>query len=219
MSSFVQFAIAQGVPLGTIELMFMFPIVVTIIAASRQIVGIKGFGIYTPSIITLAFLSTGLKYGVFLFLVILVIGMVSRVVIKEFRLLYLPRVAIMLTIVSVVTFLLLIFGGYFRRTGLASVSIFPLLIMITIMEKFIVVQIEKGAKTAVFLSFETLLVSTIAYLITSISSLKHLMLSYPWLLILVVLVNFGLGKWTGLRFSEYFRFKEVVKNVELSQKK
>lgn len=219
MNSFVQFAINQGVPMETIGFILMFPLIVTIIAASRQVIGIKGFGIYAPSIITIALLSTGLKYGVFLFLTILIAGMASRLVVKNFRLLHLPRVAIMLSLVSIAVSLVLIFGGYFRRTGLASVSIFPLLIMITIMEKFIVVQIEKGAKTAVFLSLETLVVSIIAYFVVSIPFLKAAMLTYPWLIVVVILINFALGKWTGLRVSEYYRFKEVIKNAQLSEKK
>jgi hypothetical protein len=38
-----------------------------------------------------------------------------------------------------------------QRTGLASVSIFPILIMITIVEKFVATQIEKGNKVALIL--------------------------------------------------------------------
>jgi len=34
-----------------------------------------------------------------------------------------------------------------------------------------------------------------------------------------VIINIFLGKWTGLRFSEYFRFREVIKHVELPEKK
>ncbi|MBD3244918.1 MAG: hypothetical protein GF335_02905 [Candidatus Moranbacteria bacterium] len=211
MNSFIQFVIEQGVPRETVELMLMFPIVATLMVIARQVVGVKAFGIYTPSIIAIAFLSTGLKYGIFLFTIILIIGTATRLALKHLRLLYLPRVAIMLSVVSVTIFLVLIIGGYFNRTGLASVSIFPLLILITIMEKFIVVQVEKGAKTAIFLSFETLVLSVLAYFIVSISQLRELMVKYPWIIFLIIVFNFILGKWTGLRIWEYYRFREVIK--------
>ncbi len=55
--------INQGVSEEAIILLLMLPIVATIIAFSRQVIGIKGFGIYTPLIISFAFLATGLKYG------------------------------------------------------------------------------------------------------------------------------------------------------------
>ena len=57
---FIEFAIIQGgVPDGTVVLMLMLPIVVTIIAFFRQVIGIKAFGIYTPALITFAFAAIG----------------------------------------------------------------------------------------------------------------------------------------------------------------
>ncbi|MBD3238613.1 MAG: hypothetical protein GF332_03170 [Candidatus Moranbacteria bacterium] len=211
MDSFIQFIINQGVPKETVELMLLFPIIATLMVIARQVIGIKAFGIYTPSIVAIALLFTGLKYGVFLFVVILVIGTATRLILKQFRLLYLPRVAIMISIVSITILFVLVLGGYFNRTGLASVSIFPLLILITIMEKFIAVQAEKGAKTAIFLSLETLFLSIMAYFIVGIEQLKELMLDYPWLILIIIVINAALGKWTGLRFLEYVRFREIIK--------
>ncbi len=125
----------------------------------------------------------------------------------------------MITVVSLSTLLVLIAGGMFQRTGLASVSIFPILIMIALVEKFVATQIKKGARTAIILSVETLIISIICFLLVSSNQLKAFVQTYPWVVILTVLVNIALGKWTGLRLSEYIRFKEVLKNVNPPQKK
>ncbi|MBD3299739.1 MAG: hypothetical protein GF347_00100 [Candidatus Moranbacteria bacterium] len=207
----IQFVIDQKVPVETVELILIFPIIATVIVIARQVMGIKAFGIYTPSLVALAFISTGLKYGIFLFLMILITGTATRLIVRRFRLLYLPRVAIMLTVVSITILLMLIIGGYFKMTGFASVSIFPILILITIMEKFISVQVEKGFKTAFYLSFLTLVLSIISYYIANFQALRDLMTSHPWLIFIVILFNILLGKWTGLRVSEYYRFREVIK--------
>jgi len=37
--------------------------------------------------------------------------------------------------------------------------------------------------------------------------------AYPWIILLSVPINIFLGKWTGLRLSEYLRFKEVIKKI------
>jgi len=159
-SSIIQFFIQEGVPFETVILILMLPIIATFIAFLRQVVGIKAFGIYTPLIITFAFLATnGLKYGIAIFLAVILAGMIMRFVLRPFRLLYLPRVAIMLTVVALSILIMLTLGGNLKRTGLAAVSIFPILIMITLVEKFVAVQIEKGNKTAVILALETLLIS------------------------------------------------------------
>jgi hypothetical protein len=212
-SSIINFFIHQGVPLETVILLLMLPIIATFIAFLRQVIGIKAFGVYTPLIVTFAFLATnGLKYGIAIFAIVLFVGMLMRFVLKPFRLLYLPRVAIMLTAVAIFMLGILVVGGEFRRTGLAAVSIFPILIMITIVEKFVAVQIEKGNKVAMILAAETLVISVLGFYIASSKILINLLINHPWIVLLTIPFNVLLGKWTGLRISEYYRFRKIIKN-------
>lgn len=203
----------QGVPIETVRLILLFPIIVTLVAFFRQVVGIKAFGIYTPSIVTFAFLAFdpgGVKYGVAVFIAIIVVGMVSRELTRHLRILYLPRVAITLTIVAMAILIILALGASFQRTGLASISIFPLLIMITLVEKFVATQIEKGNKTAIILAAETLLLSLVGYFIARSAPLAQFLLLHPWIILFTIPVNILLGKWRGLRLSEYFRFRKIL---------
>lgn len=212
MNQFVTLALSNGVPLDTLILVLILPIIVTMIAFFRQVVGIKAFGIYTPAIITFALLATNeIRYGITIFVVVIVVGTLTRLLLKQFRLLYLPRVAIMITIVGLSILALLIIGGIYNRTGLASVSIFPILIMITLVEKFVAVQIEKGGRAAMVLALETLVISIIGYYIASWDTLIRLILHYPWVSLITLPVNIFLGKWTGLRLTEYFRFRQIIK--------
>ena len=215
-SPLIDYFVSQGVPMETIILILMLPIIATLIAFFRQVVGIKAFGIYTPLIVTLAFLAmgvNGIKYGVIIFVSVIFIGMITRFILKKFRLLYLPRVAITLSVVAFSILAILVFGGSLHRTGLAGVSIFPLLIMIAIVEKFVATQIEKGSKTAILLAVETLIISLVGYYIASWDILINIIVFCPWLVLFTLPINFVLGRWTGLRFSEYFRFREVLKKM------
>jgi len=212
--------INQGVPQETVVLLLMLPIVATIIAFARQIIGIKGFGIYTPLIIAFAFLVTGLKYGLAFFMVILLVGTLMRLLVKKFRLLYLPRMAIVLNMVALAILILFLVGAYTDQKGLILAPVFAILIMITLVEKFVVAQIEQGARGAIILTTETLILSVVCYWIASWSWLQNLALLYPiWIILISIIVNILLGKWTGLRLSEYFRFREVIKHAELPEKK
>jgi len=213
-SPIINFFLSEGVPFETVILILILPIIATLIAFLRQVVGIKAFGIYTPLIVTFAFLATnGIKYGVAIFITVILIGMIMRFVLRPFRLLYLPRVAIMLTAVSLSILFMLVLGGNMQRTGLAAVSIFPILIMITIVEKFVTVQIEKGDRVAIILAIETLFISIIGFYIASSHFLISFIASYPWIVLLTIPINIFLGKWTGLRLSEYLRFRKVIKNL------
>jgi hypothetical protein len=213
-SPILTFFLNEGVPFETIKLILMLPIIATLIAFLRQVIGIKAFGIYTPLLVTFAFLATnGIKYGIAIFIIIILIGMLMRVALKSFRLLYLPRVAIMLTVVALSILVMLAIGGSLKRTGLASVSIFPILIMITLVEKFIAVQIEKGDRAAFLLALETLIISILGFYLASWELLIHFIATYPWTILFTIPINIVIGKWTGLRLSEYLRFGEIIKRA------
>jgi len=214
-SPLIQYFIQQGVPLDTVILLLILPIIVTLIAFFRQVVGIKAFGIYTPAIVTFAFLATPqLRYGVVVFVSVILIGMLMRFALKNLRILYLPRVAITLSVIAMVILFMLALGGNLHRTGLASVSIFPILIMITIVEKFVVAQIEKGNRTAIILAVETLIISLVCYYFASWPLLIRAVVADPWIILFTIPINIFLGKWDGLRLTEYVRFREILKNIK-----
>lgn len=207
----INFMINQGVPTNTILLILMLPIVATIIAFSRQILGIKAFGIYIPSVVALSFVATGIKYGVAIFVLIIVSGTLIRLILHKVRMLHLPRIAIVLTIVSIAILAMLAEGAWHGRTSLVAVSIFPMLIMIILVEQFVNVQAEKGAHTAIKLTLETLILSVVCYFIVTWQTLRTLVIAYPEIIFATIVLNFALGKWTGLRISEYFRFRHVIR--------
>lgn len=207
MSQIIDYLIQQGIPQETIILILILPIIATVIAFARQIIGWKAFGIYTPLITAFAFWAVGLKYGLFVFLIVLITGMLVRFIIKKLRLLYLPRVAIILTIVALAVLSLLFFTP--------SISIFPILIIITLLEEFIGAQIKKGLRSAVILSLETIFLAIVCYYLIIWTWLQNTLLNYPWIIILTIIFNIIIGKWTGLRLTEYLRFR----HVKLSQNK
>ena len=86
--------------------------------------------------------------------------------------------------------------------------------MITIVEKFVTTQIEKGNKVALVLAVETLVISIVGYYLASWKLLLEWIVEYPWIVLFTVPINILLGKWSGLRLSEYFRFREILKNIK-----
>ena len=219
----IRMAVGYGVPFDTVMLILFLPIVVTVITFFRQIVGIKAFGIYTPAMITFAFLIIGMqtgnllqgiKYGTAIFVMVIAVGTLSRIFMKRFRLLYLPRMAIVITLVAFATLGVLMVSGSFQRTGLASVSIFPILIMITLVEKFVSTQIDKGSRTAIILSIETLVISLITYFLIGWPALILFVQEYPLSVLVTILVNIFLGRWSGLRITEYFRFNKIIRKKQ-----
>lgn len=214
MSYFVNYMLEKGVPSNSLKLILMLPVIVTMVAFLKQVVGLETLGVYTPSIITLSFIALGLNFGLFILLILLVFGTISRLVLKKYRLLYIPRMAIVLTIVSIVILVMLLMGAFLDVAQLVSISIFPMLIMSTLTERFVSIQTGKGLKSAFIIVFETILVAVICYFVAEWSFLKTLMLGHPELIFLFLATNIVLGRWSGLRVMEYIRFREIFRYSE-----
>ena len=220
MSFFVEQIANFGIPEITIALILMLPVVATFTTFCRQIIGIRGFGIYITLIIAFTFLETELKYGLVIFFVVILAGTLTRLMMKKIRIAYLPRMALVLTSVVLAIFLMFLAGSYLEIVGLLSLSIFPILIMTLVVERFVSAQIEKGDKTAVIMTLETLILAVISYYIINWLWLQQILLHWPILsLFLLFLINLVLGRWTGLRITEYLRFRELMKYLEVPQKK
>jgi hypothetical protein len=217
MQHLIRNASSQGVPVNILVLILLFPVIASFIAASRHVIGLEGFGIYTPAVLAVTFLSTGLISGVLLFVAILAAATIGREILKRFKLQYLPRTALMLWAVSLSVFFLLVASPYLLPLGidLITLSIFPILVLILLSENFIEALLSGTQKRAVELTFETILLAALSAVFIRTEFVQEFVLFHPEAMILVVLIaNIAVGRYTGLRISEYFRFKPLLDTEE-----
>ena len=212
LSSLVNYMLTHGVSSRTIILLLSLPLIATMLAFLKQVIGITTFGLYLPSVIALSFLALGPGVGVAFLLFILVTGYAVRIATRRWRMLYIPKVAIVITVVSFTLLLLLGIGAYFGLT-LSGDTIFILLIMSTLSESFLNLKAEEGLISAIIAIAETVLAALLCVFIVQWSMLQAMILAYPEWILLTLLVNAFLGRYTGLRLVEYFRFREVFKHL------
>lgn len=206
-------SVASGVPANTIVLLLLLPIMTFVIAFSRNIVGIRGFGIFLPAALSVVFVATGPLIGIGLFLIIVMVSTFVRLVLRKLKvkLQYLPRMSFILWAVVIGVLSILFMAPYLKFSELSNVSIFAVLILILLAEDFTRVQLGKSAKTAVTLTFETLLLSLISFFFLTLKPLQEFVLVNPEIsLISVAVLNLILGKYTGLRFMEFYRFRKLI---------
>ena len=82
--------------------------------------------------------------------------------------------------------------------------------MIIMVERFLNVQIERGTNEALVLSVETLIISVVGYFLLVWQTFQDFILRYPWIILVIVLINIFLGRWGGLRLTEYVRFRKLL---------
>lgn len=214
MSFFVNYMVERGVPSNSLLLILMLPVIVTIVAFLKQVIGLTTLGVYTPSIIALSFVALGIQFGFLIFVLILFFGTLTRLFLRRYRLLYIPRMSIVLTIVSLTILFFMLIGAYFNISQLVSLSVFPMLIMSTMVEKFVNIQSERGFHHALIMIASTLFVAVICYFVVEWSLFKTLIFGHPEIIFLFLVMNVFLGRWTGLRLLEYVRFREIFTRTE-----
>ncbi len=208
-------AIEAGVPANTLVLLLLLPIVTFVIAFSRNVVGIRGFGIFLPAALSVVFVATGPVVGIGLFLVIVAVSTLVRMILRKLKikLQYLPRMSFIFWAVVFAVLGVLFLAPVLSFPALANVSIFAVLILILLAEEFSRVQLGKSAKTAANLTFETLILSLISYLFLTLQPLREYVLLKPEVsLILVAIADLVLGKYTGLRVMEFYRFRKLIRS-------
>ncbi len=206
-------AVSSGVPANTIVLLLLLPIVATVIAGIRQIIGIRGFGIFLPAALSITFVAIGPVLGILLFLVIVAISTIVRIITRKLKLKlqYLPRMALILWFVSLGILGILFASPIIKYTPLLNVSIFPVLVLTLLVEDFTRIQLGKSVKTAIGLTYQTLILSLISYLFLTYAPFQKLVLLNPEIsLFATLVVDIILGKYLGLRFMEYYRFRKLI---------
>lgn len=207
-------AVASGIPANTIVLLLLLPLVSFVIAFSRNVVGIRGFGIFLPASLSVVFVAIGPIVGIGLFLVIVTVSTIVRMILRKLKLKlqYLPRMSLILWAVVVAILTVLFITPFVNFSGLNNVSIFAVLVLILLAEDFIRVQLGKSAKTALTLTAETLILSVISYLFLTLKPIQTYVLLNPEISLLGALIgDFLLGKYTGLRVMEFYRFRKLLK--------
>lgn len=208
-------AVSAGIPANTIVLLLLLPVVATVIAATRHIVGLRGFGIFLPAALSVAFLALGPLAGIFLFLVIIFTSTLARLILRKLKvkMQYLPRMALILWIVVLGVLGVLFAYPVFRVPDIANVSIFPVLILVLLAEEFGKIQLGKSARTAVSQGTETIILSLVSFIFLTLQSLQRFALLNPELLLVsVAAIDVLIGKYVGLRFLEYWRFRKLIKS-------
>jgi len=211
----IRSAVSHGVPVDTVVLLLLLPLIGALIAAARHLVGIQGFGILLPAALAVVFVSTGPIVGIGLFLVIVIVATLVRMLLRKWKisLQYLPRMALILWAVVIgVLFTFLLMSATAGIPNIAQISVFPVLILVLLAEDFTRVQLGKSIRVAVSLTTETLILALLSFTILSLNSVQSFSLLNPEMMLIMVLVfDFFLGRYAGLRLLELWRFRRLIR--------
>ena len=191
------------------KILLTVPVGAFIILILRNYIGLSTFGTFMPVLIALAFRETHVIWGLVLFTFIVSVGLLVRFYLDHLRLLLVPRLAAILTVVI----LLMIFISVMTQSlGLGSglsVALFPMVILTMTIERMCVTWDERGPSEAIKSGSGSMLAAVITYWVINYPPLEYLLFAFPELLLVVLALILWFGQYRGFRLTELLRFRSL----------
>jgi hypothetical protein len=194
----------------TYKILLTVPIGAFIILILRNFIGLSTFGTFMPVLIALAFRETHVIWGISLFTLIVSFGLLARFYLDQLRLLLVPRLA---TILTVVILLMIFISVISQNLGLdsgLSVALFPMVILTMTIERMCITWDERGAFEAIKAGAGSLFAAVICFGAMSYPPLQYLVFAFPELLLVLLSLLLWFGQYRGYRLLELFRFNALA---------
>jgi hypothetical protein len=196
---------------GVFKGLLLIPVAALIVVIMRILVGLKTSGTFMPILIALAFLQTTLIPGLSLFLILVGVGLWIRSWLSYMNLLLVSRIS---AVIIVVIFMMAATAIISYKAGLdraLTVTFFPTIILAWTIERMSILWEEEGMHEVLVQGGGSLLVAVMAYLVMSNRVVEHLTFNFPELTLSLLGIILVLGKYTGYRLSELYRFRDLGK--------
>jgi hypothetical protein len=196
---------------NSIKTLLLIPVGALVVAIFRTIIGVPTFGTFAPVLLALAFHEISFTVGAFCVTVVIFCGWGLRRVLDELKILVIPRLSIIVTMVVGLMLALMVIGYHVGIQKMVYVSLFPMVIITWMIERFSVIEIEDGTKAAFTAAAGTTLVAIFAYYPMKWKLLRAYLFTFPELLLVIMAALLLLGRYTGIRFTELRRFHQLGK--------
>ena len=194
----------------TYKILLTVPVGAFIILLLRNFIGLRTFGTFMPVLIGLAFRETHVVWGITLFTFIVSFGLLARFYLDQLRLLLVPRLAAILTVVIMLMIFISVMSQKLGLDSGLSVALFPMIILTMTIERMCIMWDERGASDAIKSGVGSLVAAVIAFGAMSNGFMQYLMFAFPELLLVLLAFILWFGQYRGYRLLELIRFKVLA---------
>jgi hypothetical protein len=192
------------------KLLLLVPLGALVTAFFRTIVGIRTFGTFTPTLLALAFVFNKWQWGLPVVAAALLLGLASRRFLDSLKLLLVPRLGIILTLVV----LLMVFSvsamQQFQTAPPGETVLLPMVILTMLVERFFITTEEDSHRFALQLLLATAVLAILVYWLLHWKTVAQVLLIYPELHCFTIAALVLIGRYTGYRWTELLRFRDAM---------
>ena len=194
---------------GIFKGLLLIPVAALVVVFMRVLVGVRTSGTFMPILIALACIQTTLLVGLAIFLSLIGLGLWIRSYLSHLNLLLVARVATVIIMVILLMAALAVISYKLGIDQVLTVTFFPTVIVAWTIERMSILWEEEGGHEVLIQGGGSLLVAVMAYLVMSNHLVEHLTFNFPELMLSLLGVILLLGKYTGYRLSELYRFRDM----------
>ena len=195
----------------TLSLMLLLPLGALITAVFRNLVGLRTFGTFAPALLAMSFIYAVWSTSLVILTVVVITGLVGRTMLERLHLLMVPRLSIVLTIIILCVVFAVSLLNYWSPGQTAQSVLIPLVILTILIERFYVTSEEDSTGFAVQLVLGTVVVAAFCYLLLRWNDIGQMMLVYPEIHFFTIAAFVLIGRYSGYRLTELWRFRDLVK--------
>jgi transglutaminase-like putative cysteine protease len=194
-------------PLSTqtmLATLFLLPLGALFTTFCRNVIGIRTYGTFTPTLLALAATFTDWITATMIFSVVAVLGVGGRSLLPDSHLGRVPRLSVVFTLVAIAMALGVSILEYFRLNPAAGgVVLLPIVILTGLVDRFYTVADENGLRNALIRLAWTGVVGLGCLVILNQESLGYLLLAYPELHLGTVAAIILLGLYRGKKLMDF----------------
>ncbi len=182
------------------------------IVIMRNVIGIKTFGVFGPVVVALGLKTSGLLYGLPLYIDLFIVGMLVSMIIHPLALPGSFRVAVVQTIIAITLTVFELVGEVYHLTTFEMAIFFPVIVLSWLADRYVAQVVETGWVEPTKQLLGTIFVVITAQILIIQDRLVNFVALNPetWLIGLIILIL--IARSTGMRLTEFARFKLVSKN-------
>jgi hypothetical protein len=193
-----------------VEFLLLLPVAALIVCLFRNVIGLPSFGTFAPALLGLSFRELHSMPGILVFVTIVLTGWLLRRVLDRYHLLQVPRMAVMLSLVVLILITAIVTASHQSLPPTKYFSLFPMVILVGMIERFWTMETEDGTTSSFRTLLSTMVIVATISLTLSLRALVHTMFRYPELLGIIMALQLLLGRYTGYRLSELYRFRDFL---------
>ena len=194
------------------RVMLIVPVGALVLVLLRNVIGIKTFGTFMPVLIALAFRETGLVSGILIFTVLIAMGLTARFYFEQLKLLLVPRLSAVLIVVVISMAMLSVILELLQIHPGLSVALLPMVILTMTIERTSISWEEEGPGKALVMVLGSLVAASLAFIVMNIKYVEYLVFVFPELLLGLLAITLLLGRYSGYRLMDLYRFRSLVDN-------